>query len=88
MSTTTKTALKMAEVAIDGLEVIQAMTKIGGDKAAAALQAIDKVVSTLRDGLDGVASPQTVVLELDALRAQLLSNDAAADAALRARFGK
>lgn len=84
----TKDALKMAALAIDGLEVIQGLTKIGGDKAAKALEAIDKVVATLRDGLDGHTSPEIVGHELDALRAELLNNDAAADAALRDKFGR
>lgn len=85
---TTKDALRMAGLAIDGLEIIQGMTKIGGDRAAAALKAIDKVVTSLRDGLDGVASPQAVANELDALRNSLAENDAAADAALREKFGR
>lgn len=84
----TKTALQMAGLAIDGLQVIQSMSRVGGDKAAAALAAIDKVVATLRDGLDGKASPQAVTGEIDALFAALVGNDEAADAALKARFGK
>lgn len=81
-----KTALSMAALAIDGLEVIQAMTQVGGPGAAAALAAIDKVVKSLKDGLDGVASPQAVANEIDALKASLASNDAAADAELREKF--
>lgn len=88
MSSRTKDALKMAELAIDGLELIQGLTRIGGDKAAAALRAIDKVVSTLHDGMDGKTTPDIVAHELDALRADLLNNDADADAALRERFGQ
>lgn len=88
MSSPTKEALKMAAVAIDGLELIQGMTGVGGDRAAAALRAIDKVVATLRDGIDGKTSPEIVARDLDALRAQLLDNDAEADAALKARFDK
>lgn len=85
---TTKDALRMAGLAIDGLEIIQGMTKIGGDRAAAALKAIDKVVNSLRDGLDGVASPQAVANELDALRNSLAENDASADTALREKFDR
>lgn len=85
---TTKSALRMAAVAIDGLEIIQGMTKVGGPRAAAALQAIDKVVSALKDGLDGVASPQAVANEIEALKTLLAENDTAADAALREKFGR
>jgi hypothetical protein len=83
-----KTALQMAGLAIDGLEVLQAMTKVGGDKAEAALQAIDKVIATLKEGMDGKASPQAVSGEIDALFLALAGNDEAADQALRTKFGK
>lgn len=86
MSSRTKDALRMAGLAIDGLEIIQGMTKIGGDRAAAALRAIDKVVASLRDGLDGIASPQAVANEIEALRNSLTANDAGVDAALRDKF--
>lgn len=88
MSSRTKDALKMAGLAIDGLELIQSLTGVGGDKAAAALRSIDKVVASLRDGLDGKTTPDVVAHELDALRASLLNNDDAADAALRDKFGR
>lgn len=82
-----KDALQAVVIAIDGLQVIQGMTRLGGDKAAAALAAIDKVVASLKDGLDGKASPQAVSGEIDQLFAELVGNDQAADAALKARFG-
>ena len=88
MSETTKKALRMAEVAIDGLEVIQGMTKVGGDKAADALRAIGAVIDVLQEGFDGKATSDDVANQLDVLRAELLNNDAAADAALKARFGR
>ena len=84
----TKAALQMASLAIDGLEVIQGITRIGGDTAANALAAIDKIVATLKDGLAGKASPQAVALEIDQLFAAIAGNDAAADSALRDKFGK
>lgn len=86
MSTTVKDALKMAGLAVDGLELIQGLTGVGGLPAAKALQAIDKVVKTLRDGMEGKTSPEIVARDLDSLRAELLNNDAAADAALREKF--
>lgn len=88
MSDTTKKALRMAELAIDGLEVIQGLTKLGGEKAEHALQAIGKIVDTLQSGFDGKATATDVGEMLDLLRAELLNNDAAADAALKARFGR
>lgn len=83
-----KDALKMLGVVVDGVQVIQGMTKVGGDRAEAALAAIDKIVSTLRQGIDGVATPQAVAIEIEALRASLVENDAAADVALREKFGR
>lgn len=81
-----KQALAMAGLAIDGLEVIQAMTRLGGDKAQAALQSIDKVIATLKEGMDGKAPQQAVSGEIDALFIALAGNDEAADQALLARF--
>lgn len=86
MSTHTKDALKVAGYAIDALQLIQSLTKVGGDKAAKALEAIDKVVATVNDGLDGRTSPEIVARDLDALRAALLNNDAEADRELREKF--
>ncbi len=83
---TTKQALKMAGVAIDGLAVIQGLSKVGGDKAAAALSAIGTVVETLQDGLAGKATPEVVAGDIAALVKRISDNDAAADAALAARF--
>lgn len=84
----TKDALRIAGIAIDALQMIQGLTKVGGDKAAAALEAIDKVVTSVNDGVAGNTSPELVERDLDALRAELLNNDAAIDARLRERFGK
>lgn len=84
---TTRDALKMAAVAIDGLELIQRLTKVGGDKAGAALATIDSLVASLQAGLDGKLSPQAVLARIDLLRDSIRANDAAADAAAAAKFG-
>lgn len=88
MSSHTKEALKMAAIAIDGLEMIQGLTRFGGPGATAALATISNIVGTLQHGLDGKTTPDAVASELDALRAQLLNNDDAADAELREKFDK
>ena len=82
-----KTALKVADLVVDGLDVIQGITRIGGDDAAKALAAIDKVIATLKEGMNGTASPQAVSAEIDALFVSIASNDNAADAALKKKFG-
>lgn len=83
-----KDVLKMIGVAIDGLDVIQGITRIGGMDASKALTTIGKVVSTLQEGLTGRASAQAVSAEIDELFTALASNDTAADEALRDKFGK
>lgn len=84
----TKDALKMIGVALDGLDVIQGITRVGGLEASKALATIGKVVSTLQEGMSGRASAQAVSAEIDELFASLASNDAAADEALREKFGR
>ncbi len=83
---TARDALKMLGVMIDGLDVIQGVTGIGGLPADKALAAIGKVVSTLREGLNGKASVQAVSAEIDALFQSLASNDERADEALKEKF--
>lgn len=83
---TVKDALKMADVAIDALSMIRGLTKVGGDKTASALAAVGAIVDTLQDGLAGKTSPEIIAAELDALIRRIADNDAAADAALDARF--
>lgn len=86
MSNHTKDALKMASLAIDSLETIQRLTQFGGGGATAALASISHLVGILQHGLEGKATPLDVYREIGALRARIGDNDAAADAALAAKF--
>lgn len=79
-------ALDMAKVAVDGLELIEKITNVGGDKADAILAATKAAIVALREGFDGKTSPQIVLSQLEALHDSLRLNDAAADAALRSKF--
>ena len=81
-----KDALRMAALGVDGLQLIQNLTSVGGDKAEAALKAIDAIVQSLQDGFDGTTTPDVVATELDVLRTRLAQNDEAALARLRERF--
>jgi hypothetical protein len=82
----TKEALRMAGLAVDAIGMIQGYTKLGGDKAAAALKAIGAIVSAVQGGLDGKAAPDEVARDLQALYSGLEDNDAAADSALDRKF--
>ncbi len=83
---TAKEGLKMAAVAIDSLEVIQGLTQVGGPGMAAALQAINKVIAAVREGLDGKTSPEIVEDNIKSLTAALSDHDAAADEIVRRRI--
>ncbi len=80
--------LKIAATAIDGLEALQHLTKIGGSSAEAALAAVDKLVGVLIGGLDGSVSRADVEAEIAKVRKGLAWNDAAADTAIDKKFGK
>ncbi len=83
-----KDALRMAGLAIDALAMIQSYSRIGGASAAGALATIDAIVTAVRDGLDGKASPDQVATDLQALYTGIEANDAAADTALDRKFDK
>lgn len=55
------------EIAIGSLRIIQALTRVGPDKAQDALQTIAAIIVTVQDGLDGSSSPEIVEAELQAL---------------------
>jgi len=55
---------------------------------SAGLDAIGKIVSTLRDAKDGKISAADALAGIDAVSNALAANNAAADAALAARFPK
>lgn len=81
-----RTALKIADVAITGLEMIEKLTNVGGDKAEAALAGVRAAIELLKKGLAGEATPQAVLTQIETLSSDLAANDAAADAAVDAKF--
>lgn len=83
-----KKAAKYTEPVVHALQVIQSLTHLGGADAAAALAAIDKVISTTVTGVSLGHDPSAIIAELDKLRVGVSANDAAADAALAAKFPK
>lgn len=77
---TTRDALKVAELTLDGLEILKGLAPVGS--------AIARVVETLLDGAHGKASPQAVAGELDELRTAIAANDAAALESLKKKWGR
>jgi hypothetical protein len=67
MSDRAQDALKATEIAIGTLRTIQALTRVGPDKAQDALLTINAIVDVLQEGLDGRTSPEVVEAELQAL---------------------
>jgi hypothetical protein len=59
--------LRATEIAIDALKMIQALTRVGPDKALDALQTISAIIATVQEGLDGKTTPDVVEAELKAL---------------------
>jgi hypothetical protein len=81
-----KETLKVVGLAVDALETIQGLTQIGGPAAAKSLGAIDKIVTALRDGLDGKISPQVTLSRIETITDELKADDVKEDAELAARF--
>lgn len=79
---TLQDALKRVASIVDGLDVIQKLSNVGGDTAHAALAAISKLIEVMRTGTH---------VEIDAaiakLRKDVASNDRAADSAIDKKFG-
>lgn len=61
-------ALKMIEVAIDGLEVVRDLTRVPSDCTLEAMQAIGATIGSLHDGFTGKTTPDVVREELRAIR--------------------
>lgn len=80
-------ALKVADIALDALDALERLTHVGGDGAVAALAAIRGIVHSLQEASSGAISPQTALTQIEALTSALATNDTAADAAARAKFG-
>lgn len=85
---TAKTALKMFDVAILGLEKIQAITGTGGIAAAEALQAVDAIVQSVLAGFADKATPEAVASAIQTIHDQIAANDAAIDAEIDKKFDK
>jgi hypothetical protein len=83
-----KDVLKMAGVLIDGLDVIQGIAKATGIDPPVALDAIDKIIERLRDGLDGKTAPEIVARQLSQFRSKLAATDASIDQAIADHFAK
>lgn len=82
-----RTMLQMGEAAVGALETIEKLTHVGGDKAVAALAAIRAVLDTLKQGFEGKLSAQAVLTRVEEFHEHITTNDAAAIAELRKRFG-
>lgn len=64
----------------------QKLTGVGGGTAAQALAMIDAAVKALESAAAGSATSEQATAEIAAFQAQIAENNAAADAALAARF--
>lgn len=80
-------ALEAAQYAVEGLNLIfQLVSGAGSSTAAGVVTIIRVVLSSIREGFEGKLTAEQVHKELAKLRANLSSNDAAADAALAKKF--
>lgn len=86
MSISLKDAAKMIEVALEGVLMLQRVTKVGGDKAGDALQIVDAGLSSIADGFSGKTDPSVVQAELKALVDGIASDDTQADSDLDSKF--
>jgi hypothetical protein len=77
---------KLIEPAFALVGVVQAATNLGGPMAATAIKVLEAAVKAIGAGAEGKLTNAQVMAELAKLKSMLASNDAAADAALRARF--
>lgn len=86
MSSMFQTAIADVGVALDVAAEAQRDTGLGGAVAAEILVVAKAAVAALQRIATGNVTPEQAASELDALKAGLAANDAAADAALAARF--
>ena len=76
-------------IVVEGLEIIAAATSnVAVGKAADVLVIIKSVLTSLENLYEGKVKPDVVRAEFAKLRSSLAANDAAANAALAAKFGK
>ncbi len=81
-----RNALTMASVALDGLDFIELLTHVGGDKAEAALKLARSTITALKEGFAGKTDPQLVLAQIQAMHEAIRIDDAAADQALHDKF--
>lgn len=77
---------KYGQPVLAALEMIQAMTGLGGDRAATALKTIEATLRTLTDGAARDATPAEILADLGTLQSSVVQHDLDADAELAARF--
>lgn len=76
----------LIEPAFALVSIAQSLTGLGGPVAATAIKVLDAAVKSFAAAAEGKITSAQALAELDKLKAMLVTNDAAADAALRARF--
>lgn len=81
-------SIDLLRVALHGLRTIGDLAHdgLGQIDAAAALRAIVQIVESLKSGWRGEVEAKAIQEAIDQLRANLVSNDRAADAALDRKF--
>lgn len=83
---TAKNSIKMLDTVVEGLQVIQGFTKIGGDRAEIALKAINTVIDKLLDGFSGKATANAVHLEIQQEAERIHGEDVRIDNKIRDKF--
>lgn len=83
---TLKTGLKYVEPLIETLAAIQKITGTGGMPAEEMIAAVNAAIKSFVDGVAGDASPASILADLASLTKSEVDDDAAADAALKAKF--
>lgn len=76
----------LIEPAFAVLAVVESALKIGGPSADAAVQVIEAALKSFAAVADGKVTADAALASLAALRSGVAANNAAADAALEARF--
>ena len=77
---------KYGEPVIRALELIQSFTGLGGVAAAEGLSAVHAVMHTLEQGVSDQLSAAAILASLDELAPGEAADDAAAQAAIAAKF--
>lgn len=81
-----KKAAGYMEIAVQGLEKLQGLTKLGGTPAAETLVAIDAGLSAILAGFTGTMTADEVRNQITSLTTGIGANDGEALANLRSKF--